>query len=482
MGKLMIGNNIVSPVIVNGSPTPSGKYKLYDRVKDDSNNEIGTVSGFYSDVNGFEYAVVCLDAQYRLSTGQYCSNASGNTYYMAYYDDQRVFWNNDCGTGTYNTQMILNYCSTNNYSSSACSHCRSKSFTIDGVTYYGQLPNIKELVDIVSGLSKLDSLDTSRTSYSSLALGYDITKSKWSSTQFDSDEAWCIGNLGLLSRNTKTGNYFVTPILEIPNKIKDGYVYLQFDSDGGVPVVSDYMIDDVSYDIPYYGPSSISEVLPNKTYSLKIGTYQNNVNINSTQVSSNSDTCSFIINGSNITFTGTSTYTTTIDTVIRLGTSLTCCIPYYTPVNYYNGSIKLAEEVRIGDKLLGYNESTQEFQEVEVLNIIHKLRNQIVKVITENHEIEITPDHPILTDKGWAVYDLNIGNYKEVDKIQLDTTLKVLTINGYENILSIECNTLNNAIDTYTFNTTDGVDTYVANDVVNHNATPEKCGVGPSKE
>ena len=157
------------------------------------------------------------------------------------------------------------------------------------------------------------------------------------------------------------------------------------------------------------------------------------------------------------------------------GDSNLCCIPYYTQVNYFDGTTKNAEDVKIGDKLLGYNESTQEFVEVEVLNVIHKIRNQLVKVKTRNYEIEITPEHPILTDQGWAVYDLNAINDYDFEKIQLDTSLKLLTEKGkYEKIISIKYNELDESIDVYTFNITDGIDTYVANGIISHNIR-DKC-------
>ena len=146
------------------------------------------------------------------------------------------------------------------------------------------------------------------------------------------------------------------------------------------------------------------------------------------------------------------------------------CIPYYTKVNYFDGTTKNAENVAIGDKLLGYNENTKSFIEVEVLNVITVSKNQLVKVITENHEIEITTDHPLLTDKGWAVYDLEIENSNTFEKIQLDTSLKLLTKeNVYENILSIELEELKESIDVYTFDTSNGIDSYVANGLVSHN-------------
>lgn len=56
-----------SEVTVNVSGGGSGKYQLLQRISDDNGTGIGTVSGFFTDANNVEYAVVCLDAQYRIS-------------------------------------------------------------------------------------------------------------------------------------------------------------------------------------------------------------------------------------------------------------------------------------------------------------------------------------------------------------------------------------------------------------------------------
>lgn len=181
-------------------------------------------------------------------------------------------------------------------------------------------------------------------------------------------------------------------------------------------------------------------------------------------------TCTFTIANNQVTFVGdyqTKTFSTTGSLEVY-GTN--CCIPYYTKVNYFDGSTKTAKEVQVGDKLLGYDETTQEFKEVEVLNVIYKKWSELVKITTENHEIEITPDHPILTDRGWAVYNPSVSTY-DLNMIPLTDTLKVLDKTGnYEDIISIEYKQLNDPIDTYTFNVTDGIDTYVAADLISHNA------------
>lgn len=190
----------------------SGKYQLLDRVKDDSNNEIGTVSGFFTDANGVDYAVVCLDAQYRLDSGQF-SSSTGIVTNLPQHQNQSLYSATE--TATTNTQLILDWCTANSYTSSACTHCRSKSFTIDGTTYYGQLPNIVEVIDIFRRRVGINSADTSAGSYSSLIIP--TNTAVWSSSQFNNNIAWYINNRGFVDIENKTNNYFVIPVLEIPN-------------------------------------------------------------------------------------------------------------------------------------------------------------------------------------------------------------------------------------------------------------------------
>ena len=185
---LFLGKTAVSPVINvgGGSVTPSVKSKLLQRVIDDSNNEIGTVSGFFTDKNDVEYAVVCLDATYRNRSAQWAS-AEGNVTNMPLYDNWTIWEAPE--TATENTTLIL--AST---TSSACTHCRSKSFTIGGVTYYGQLPNIIELVDIARHRTAINAADTSGGS-----ITIATNKNYWASNQSHSTNGWCIyftGNTG----------------------------------------------------------------------------------------------------------------------------------------------------------------------------------------------------------------------------------------------------------------------------------------------
>ena len=202
---LFLGKTAVSPVINVGgnSDTPSVKYKLLQRVIEDSNNEIGTVSGFFTDKNDVEYAVVCLDATYRNSSAQWAST-TGNVTNMPLYDNWTIWEAPE--TATENTTLILA-----SKTSSACTHCRSKSFTIGGVTYYGQLPNIIELVDIARHRTAINAADTSGGS-----ITIATNKNYWSSSQYNSSYSWYIEYLGRALFGGKTGNSYVCPVLEIP--------------------------------------------------------------------------------------------------------------------------------------------------------------------------------------------------------------------------------------------------------------------------
>lgn len=196
-----------SEVTVNVSGGGSGKYQLLQRIIDDNGNQIGTVSGFFIDGNDVEYAVVCLDATYRNSSAQWAS-ATGNVTNMPLYSNWTIWEAPE--TATENTTLILA-----SKTSSACTHCRSKSFTIGGVTYYGQLPNIIELVDIARHRTAINAADTSGGS-----ITIATNNSYWSSSQYSSTYGWCIGSYGngAALGTSKTGNYYVCPVLEIPNQ------------------------------------------------------------------------------------------------------------------------------------------------------------------------------------------------------------------------------------------------------------------------
>jgi hypothetical protein len=208
------GNITTYAAAITGIPT-GGDYQLH-RIKDDSNNEIGTAFMEFKDGNGDKYTVVCLDAQYRSNTSlglAWCSNESAVTNMPQYNLNLSHWWyDNATETATQNTQLIIDYCSANNYTSASCSHCRSKSFVINGVTYYGQLPNMREVFDMWRRRVEIQSMDTSSNGFGD----FKSNRTIWSSSQYSNSAAWHITLYGIISYDSKDSRALVAPVLEIP--------------------------------------------------------------------------------------------------------------------------------------------------------------------------------------------------------------------------------------------------------------------------
>ena len=202
-------NNFVVNV-PSGGPASHKKYKLLDRVYEDINGDaIGTVVGFHLDANNVEYAIVALDAAYRLATGQYMSNNSSVTG-MTNYGNAGAYGAKE--TATDNCDKILAQCTTSGYTSSAVSHCRAQTFTVAGTQYAGQLPTIMELLKILECREAVNTADTTAAANPTLIIPN--ATAMWASTQYGSVAAWFVTN-GATSNTTRANNYFVAPVLDI---------------------------------------------------------------------------------------------------------------------------------------------------------------------------------------------------------------------------------------------------------------------------
>jgi hypothetical protein len=217
-GGTVSGNITTFATAIDNIPSGGGggKYALLDRVIDDNGNEIGTVSGFFTDANDTEYAVVCLDAQYRATSLAASSSTSPIANLPTYYN---VGVYSARETSTFNTDCLI----ASNSSPSA-THCRSKFFVIDNVTYYGQLPNLTEVLDIYRWRPEINSADTSPSQYSDMLIpntaAFPFYK-VWSSTLYmntgSNNNIWQLNSGPWIRNEDGTTNGFVIPVLEIPN-------------------------------------------------------------------------------------------------------------------------------------------------------------------------------------------------------------------------------------------------------------------------
>lgn len=207
------------PTAISSIPSGGGGSGTRDveltRFKDDNNTEIGTWYMNFVDGGGNEFKIICLDAQYRNASTQWCSNRNTVTNMPIYNSSYNLWWYDDAmETATQNTQLILDYCSANRYTSSACTHCRSQSFTIDGTTYYGQLPNMREVFDMWRHRVQIEQMDTSASSHSST--NFSSEHNIWSSSQYSGSIGWYLNGTGVVGNSNKSANYFACPVLEIP--------------------------------------------------------------------------------------------------------------------------------------------------------------------------------------------------------------------------------------------------------------------------
>lgn len=210
-----IQNSANLATCINSITSGGGSEFQLIRFKDDTNTEIGTHYMNFTDGNGNKYKVILLDAQYRKASTQWCSDRNTVTNMPIYNSGYNLWWyDNAMETATQNTQLILDYCSAGNFTSTSCSHCRSQSFTIDGTTYYGQLPNMREVFDMWRHRVQIEQMDTSASSHSST--NFSSARNIWSSSQYFSSSGWYLGNNGYVANNSKTTNYFAYPVLEIP--------------------------------------------------------------------------------------------------------------------------------------------------------------------------------------------------------------------------------------------------------------------------
>ena len=184
------------------------------RVLDDSNNEIGTWYMNFVDGSNNEYKVVILDAQYRLDSSKWLSGNRTVTGMPTYDNSVSSWWYNATETATENTQTILDYCTATGYTSTACSHCRSKSFVISGTTYYGQLISMREFFDMWRRRAQIEAMDTTASTYTSV--NFSGARNLWSSTQNDYTNAWYFNSSGRVYINSKSSDYQACPVLEIP--------------------------------------------------------------------------------------------------------------------------------------------------------------------------------------------------------------------------------------------------------------------------
>ena len=121
-----------------------------------------------------------------------------------------------------------------------------------------------------------------------------------------------------------------------------------------------------------------------------------------------------------------------------------CCVPYYALINTPNGNIE-AQYINTGDIIYGYDFIENKIIETKVTKSVIDSRDHLVIITLEdNSVIEITDNHTVWTNEGWACLDPehcdDFGlNKRDNIAIQLNIEQKCLKINNeFKKIIKIE--------------------------------------------
>lgn len=193
------------------APPPSDTtLHLYDRVDDKA-----TVAGFWTDGEGWRYAICVVDAAYRSGSALAWSTYEVDTVLPNYSSVSEALEASECSN--YNTETILNIYAPNDYP--AFKFARFACMvTVEGRTYLSQLPNLAELKMIYDDRVTLDTYDPTLSEYSSRSLTsfqFDGSGGAWSSTEHSSGFAWDIFYDGSLGAADSSGTRGVCPVIEI---------------------------------------------------------------------------------------------------------------------------------------------------------------------------------------------------------------------------------------------------------------------------
>lgn len=80
------------------------------------------------------------------------------------------------------------------------------------------------------------------------------------------------------------------------------------------------------------------------------------------------------------------------------------CFKAGTKILMIDGSEKVIERVRVGDRIISFNEATKKLEIAEVTEIMKRpYKKELICIETEDGNIlKMTPEHPIYTKRGWV--------------------------------------------------------------------------------
>jgi hypothetical protein len=130
-----------------------------------------------------------------------------------------------------------------------------------------------------------------------------------------------------------------------------------------------------------------------------------------------------------------------------------------TEITLFDGTTKLAKDIKIGDVVLSWNSDTNLFEGITVSNIFNREVSVLYKITIGGNEILVSDSHGFWLGKNTKAYakDLLVGDTLYV---RVGDSIEMMNVDSVEIIESTE--------EVYTF-TVPNTHNYVSNDIVSHN-------------
>lgn len=144
-----------------------------------------------------------------------------------------------------------------------------------------------------------------------------------------------------------------------------------------------------------------------------------------------------------------------------------------TEIELFDGTTKLAKNIKPGDKIKAWNwiNGENQFIETDVSSIRHRTVSTTIRVITDSKVVYVSDSHGFWLDNNEEIKVINI--VEGVDKIYVvnDETGNL----ELETVQKIEI--VNSAIEVYTLSI-DGVNNYISNGILSHNMSTHPNPIG----
>jgi hypothetical protein len=251
----------------------------------------------------------------------------------------------------------------------------------------------------------------------------------------------------VLSYNTFSKDYRAGQVIELESPVREGLYTIEFKDGSSIEITNEHPL----YTTKANGEKGWASIVPEETYK-ETKTIDNVLQLELDDSIMREDKSWALIVGITYNEGTVQTYNlkevSTYDNFFadELLAHNKCCFAAGTPITMGDGSEKAIEDVNIGDFVMTYNEETGKLEPSEVFELQQPVREGLYVVTFENGKIlEVTNDHPLYTNNGWAaievtaayagyaldkILELNVGDKVLQDDMTYSTIVEIVYNEG----------------------------------------------------